>query len=205
MELQSLMELNLDFEITDVGFEAPAIDLMIEQRRTADEVDSADNMEGMDSIPPTARRGDLWQLGRHTLFCGDALDPASYQVLMPHEKAEMVFTDPPYNVPIAGHVSGLGAAKHSEFVMASGEMSIARFTEFLRDSAALAARASLDGAIHFICMDWRHLGELFAATEGVYSECKNLCVWVKTNGGMGSLYRSQHELVGVFKVASDDT
>jgi DNA modification methylase len=200
IELEGLMELDLEFEIGDIGFETPEIDLLLEARRVEDATEQADNLSELENLPATARLGDLWKLGDHLLFCGDALDRYSYRTLLGDEKAEMVFTDPPYNVPINGHVSGLGKARHDEFVMASGEMSAAQFTTFLRTAATLAASMSIDGAIHFICMDWRHLEELFAATLGIYSERKNLCVWVKTSGGMGSLYRSQHELVGVFKV-----
>jgi len=114
-------------------------------------------------------------------------------------EAQMIFTDPPYNVPIEGHVSGLGKLKHREFAMASGEMTEAEFTAFLATVFQNLAGHSAAGAIHFVCMDWRHLGEVLAAGKSAYSEFKNLCVWVKTNGGMGSLYRSQHELVFVFK------
>jgi DNA modification methylase len=118
---------------------------------------------------------------------------------MDGEPAELVFTDPPYNVPIAGHVSGLGRQAHGDFAMASGEMSEAEFTGFLTTSLGAMAAQTKDGAIHFICMDWRHLPELLAAGKAVYHEQKNLCVWVKSNGGMGSLFRSQHELIAVFK------
>jgi DNA modification methylase len=117
-------------------------------------------------------------------------------------EAQMIFTDPPYNVPIEGHVSGLGKVTHREFAMASGEMSEAEFTEFLATVFRILANNSADGAVHFICMDWRHLGEVLAAGKSAYSELKNLCVWSKTNGGMGSLYRSQHELIFVFKSGS---
>jgi DNA modification methylase len=113
----------------------------------------------------------------------------------------MVFTDPPYNVPIDGHVSGLGKVKHAEFAMASGEMTEAQFTAFLRCAFEKLSNFASDGAIHFICMDWRHMREVLAASDGIYS-LQNLCVWAKTNGGMGSLYRSQHELVFVFKCGS---
>jgi len=111
----------------------------------------------------------------------------------------MIFTDPPYNVPIDGHVSGLGRHQHREFAMASGEMSPDAFTAFLSSSFAHLVAHSKDGAIHYVCMDWRHIRELMAAGDAHYTELKNLCVWAKTNGGMGSLYRSQHELVFVFK------
>jgi DNA modification methylase len=118
---------------------------------------------------------------------------------MDGEKADMVFADPPYNVPIEGHVSGLGKLKHREFAMAAGEMSPAEFVEFLGTVFSNLAAFSYGGAIHYICMDWRHMAEVVTAGKGVYTELKNLCVWVKDNGGMGSFYRSRHELVFVFK------
>jgi DNA modification methylase len=149
--------------------------------------------------PSVAKPGDLWLLGEHRILCGDSLDPRSYERLLGGERAAMVFTDPPYNVPIEGHVSGLGAVKHREFSMASGEMSEAQFTDFLTRLCKLAAQHSDDGSLHYVFMDWRHLAELLAAGKAAYSELKNLCVWAKTNAGMGSLYRSQHELVAVFK------
>ena len=141
-------------------------------------------------------------VGKHRLICGDATDPAVYAGLLGGERAQMVFTDPPYNVPIEGHVCGLGAVKHREFAMAAGEMSEAEFTRFLATIFGHLAAHAADGAIHYICMDWRHVGEVLAAGQSSYSELKNLCVWAKTNGGMGSLYRSQHELVFVFKSGS---
>ena len=112
----------------------------------------------------------------------------------------MVFSDPPYNVPIDGFVGGLGSVKHQEFAMASGEMSPAQFTDFLATAFRNAASVSLDGAVHYQCMDWRHMGEMLGAGESVYSDLKNLCVWTKDNGGMGTFYRSKHELVFVWKV-----
>ena len=146
------------------------------------------------------RVGDLWVLGEHRLLCGDALQAESYARVLGTDKAEMMFADPPYNVPIEGHVSGLGAVKHADFAMASGELSSAEFQSFLRTSLGHAASRSIDGAIHFVCMDWRHQREIIAAGDRVYSELKNLCVWNKSNAGMGSLYRSKHELIFVFKV-----
>ena len=119
------------------------------------------------------------------------------------DKAEMMFADPPYNVPVEGHVSGLGAVKHADFAMASGELSSAEFQTFLKTSLGHAASRSINGAIHFVCMDWRHQRELIAAGDEVYSELKNLCVWNKSNAGMGSLYRSKHELIFVFKVGKE--
>ena len=147
-----------------------------------------------------SRVGDLWDLGENRLLCGDALKSESYDGVLGDDNADMMFADPPYNVPVEGHVSGLGAIKHTDFPMASGELSAAEFQSFLESSLGLAASRSTDGAIHFVCMDWRHQREMMAAGEQIYSELKNLCIWNKTNAGMGSLYRSKHELIYVFKV-----
>jgi DNA modification methylase len=152
--------------------------------------------------PGVSRLGDLWVLGRHRVLCGSALDAVAYLTLMRGDGAVMIFTDPPYNVPIDGHASGLGAIRHRDFVMAAGEMSSAEFTAFLMRSCRLLARHSADGSLHFICMDWRHMDELQEAGRAAYSELKNVCVWVKSNAGMGSLYRSRHELIFVFKHGS---
>jgi len=126
------------------------------------------------------------------------LDTNAFAALMGAERAAMVFTDPPYNVPIDGHASGLGAIHHRPFPMASGEMDSAEFTAFLRDGLRNLAAFSIEGSLHYVCMDWRHVAELLAAGRAACGELKNLCVWVD-NAGMGSLYRSQHELVFVFK------
>ena len=199
LELQGLLELETDSDITLTGFEMGEIDVLIGELsdETSDEADRLPETDG--SKPPISRPGDLWQLGRHRLLCGDALESASYETLMDGEKAQLVFSDVPYNVPIDGHVCGLGAIKHTEFAMASGEMSEAQFTAFLKTALGNLAAHSKDGAIHFICMNWGHLFELLSAGRAVYSELKNICVWNKRNGGMGTLYRSQHELVAVFK------
>jgi DNA modification methylase len=204
IELQYLCELDLDFDVTITGFEMPEIDVLFGELQAAgsdpDKPDPADETPAVDdSGPAVTRPGDLWLLGKHRLICGDATDPAVYAGLLHGERAQMVFTDPPYNVPIAGHVCGLGSVKHREFAMAAGEMSEAEFTGFLSTIFGNLAAHAADGAIHYICMDWRHLGEVLAAAKGAFSELKNLCVWAKTNGGMGTLYRSQHELVFVFK------
>ena len=118
---------------------------------------------------------------------------------MDGEQAQMVFTDPPYNVPIDGHVGGSGAIKHREFAMASGEMTEPEFTHSSGRASRTWLGHSVDGSIHFICMDWRHMDEMLAAGDGVYSELKNLIVWAKDNGGMGTFYRSRHELIFAFK------
>ena len=202
LELQGLVELN--FDVGAIGFEIPELDHIFEAARDANPTgEDADD----ENVPPTASDaitspGDLWLLGRHRLLCADALSAQAYQTLMAGELAEVLFTDPPYNVPIDGFVGGNGKTKHRTFAMGCGEMSEAEFTTFLTDSLGAAAAHCSDGAIAFVCMDWRHMEELLAAGRAVFHELKNLCVWTKTNGGMGSLYRSQHELVFVFKRGS---
>ncbi len=202
IELQNLMAIELEFDISVTGFEMPEIDVLIEgldaKPAKNDPADEVPVVEG----PAVTRLGDIWQIGPHRLICGDATAPETYQRLLAGEAAQLVFTDPPYNVKIDGHVSGLGAVKHREFAMASGEMTEAEFTGFLGGVFDNLVAASNDGAVHFICMDWRHMGEALVAARDRYADLKNLCVWAKTNGGMGSLYRSQHELVFVFKVGT---
>ena len=171
---------------------------MIDAER-GESVDPADDAVNDDDEPAVSQPGDLWLLGDHRILCGDATQADSYERLMAGERARMVFTDPPYNVPINGHVSGLGSVKHREFAMASGEMSSAEFTAFLRSVMEQLVAHSVDGSIHYHFMDWRHIGEMLAASAASYSEFKNLCVWAKDNGGMGAFYRSRHELAFVFK------
>ena len=200
IELQALTD--LDFDVIQTGFSLAEIDLTLDEGREADAKRKAGPE---DEIPKPGKRGvsrmgDLWLLGRHRLLCGDARSQADHASVLNGRKADLIFTDPPYNVPIEGHVSGLGQVRHREFVMGVGEMSKAAFTTFLAVTLGEAAKGCRDGAIAFVCMDWRHLGELLDAGEQVFSELKNLCVWNKTNGGMGTFYRSKHELVCVFKV-----
>jgi DNA modification methylase len=198
LELQEL-SVDLNFDVTVTGFETAEIDLLIQDlnRGTPDEADEVPEVDR--SAPAVSRPGDLWRIGNHRLLCGDALNKGNYAKLLGSKKAQMVFTDPPYNVAIAGHVSGLGKVKHREFAMASGELNPDEFTKFLETAFISFAQFSSDGSIHFVCMDWRHIRELLDAATKPYREFKNLCVWSKTNAGMGSLYRSQHELVFVFK------
>ena len=196
IELQGLLDLSIDFDIELTGFETGEIDVLLTPE-TASEPEPVPLPE-TDS-PAVSRPGDLWLIGKHRMLCGDALNREDWRMLMDQDKAQMIFIDPPYNVPIAGHVSGLGAVKHREFAMASGEMSPDAFTGFLRGSFRNLAAFSADGAIHFVCMDWRHMREVLEAADGIYGELKNLCIWAKTNAGMGSFYRSQHELVFAFK------
>jgi DNA modification methylase len=199
LELGELLEMDLGFEVTATGFEMGEIDVLISDL-SEDAGDDADTIPEIDPAAPIVTKpGDLWQLGGHRLLCDDARKPDPFEWLMAGASAQMVFTDPPYNVPIAGHVSGLGSVKHAEFSMGSGEMTVASYVTFLMTVLGLMAAHSRNGAIHFICIDWRHLFDLLMAGQRIYTEFKNLCVWAKTNAGMGSLYRSQHELVAVFK------
>src|SRR5205814_4146910 len=149
---------------------------------------------------PISKPGDIWRLGRHRVLCGNSLESACYTALLEGNCADLVFADPPYNVKIDGHASpGLGGVRHREFAMASGEMDSAQFTDFLTRVCLQLKRFSNPGAINFICMDWRHASEMLEAGNGIYPELKNICCWVKHNAGMGSFYRSQHELIFVFK------
>lgn len=199
IELQGLVDLAFDVELT--GFSLAEIDLVIDAAGDADP-DGVDAPE--DAVPAVTgeavtRLGDIWHLGRHRLLCGDAQEADSFGRLLGLERVDLVFTDPPYNVKIDGNVCGLGTVKHREFAFASGEMSERQFTGFLESTLGNAASVMRDGAIAFVCMDWRHMGELLAAGRGVFTELKNLVVWNKTNGGMGAFYRSKHELIFVFK------
>ncbi len=198
-ELQGLLATeDIGFDIGVIGFEVAEIDSLVEALAPEEPGDPDD-----DILPEIAPRrvnlGDLWQLGPHRLACGDALIPAVVSALMEGELARMIFSDPPYNVKIDGHVGGSGKVKHREFAMASGEMTVPEFTLFLTEAFRSMADHSLDGSIHYLCMDWRHMGEMLAAGHAVYDELKNLIVWAKDNGGMGTFYRSRHELIFVFK------
>ena len=197
-ELQFLAEIDIDFDIEVTGFETGEIDVLIESQ--GGEPDPADNVPDVDiAKPPVTLCGDVWLLGPHRLVCGDALSKESYARLMGHSRAQMVFTDPPYNLAIKDALTGNGKVKHPEFAMARGEMSSEEYAEFLTRALGHHAAYSRPGSIHFVCMDWRHMNEALRAGEAVYDELKNLCIWKKTNAGMGSFYRSQHELIFVFR------
>ncbi|OUS06977.1 DNA methylase N-4 [Rhodobacterales bacterium 52_120_T64] len=197
-ELKALSEIDLGFQLEVTGFSIAEIDNLIDAPEPEDVGDPRD-----DALPKRVQSrvqlGDIWQLGNHRLICGDSLDPDTIDKLMEGQKAQMVFTDPPYNVKIDGHVGGNGKIKHEEFTMASGEMNVAEFTTFLRKSFKNLTRHSVEGAIHYICMDWRHMAEVMAAADGIYAELKNLIVWAKGSGGMGTFYRSRHELIFAYK------
>ena len=199
IELQALVDLEFDVELT--GFSLAEVDLLIDEagEASADGTDAPEDAVPSSSGPPVSRLGDLWELGRHRLLCGDTRSALDLDRLMAGQTADLVFTDPPYNMAIDGNVCGLGAVKHREFAFASGEMNREQFTTFLSETLGNIARVMRDGAIAYVCMDWRHMGELLAAGEQAFTELKNLVVWNKTNGGMGAFYRSKHELVFVFK------
>jgi DNA modification methylase len=201
-QLKDLSLEGLDFSLELTGFEMGEIDLRIASLDDApvQDNDPADAVPEVSTGPAISRLGDLWLLDDHRVLCGDMLDLAAFRVLMGEEKAAMVFTDPPYNVPIDGHATGLGAIHHRAFAMAAGEMSRPAFAVFLATSLRHLAAFSVGGARLFICMDWRHLEELLAAGREAEARLENLCVWVKDNAGMGSLYRSQHEFVFLFTV-----
>lgn len=205
-ELEYLIEQVDEVDLSLTGFTIAEVDEILEIGGTdlATESEEDDKLSEVSDDVLVTRVGDIWQMGSHRLVCGDAREINSYAQLLTNkdgisELAEMVFTDPPYNVKIDRNVCGSGNIKHSEFAMASGEMKPHEFIEFLKSTFDLLAKCSSKGSIHFICMDWRHISELLAAGNQTYSEFKNLCVWVKDNGGMGSFYRSRHELVFVFK------
>lgn len=187
-----------EFDLSATGFEIGEIDvLMLDPEGEGDQEEDEDPFADESEIPERVKVGDVWQLGRHKLICGDSLKDAVLKTLTSGKKANMVFCDPPYNVKVNGNVCTEG--KHDEFAMASGEMTEAEFTGFLNSAMTNLVNYTTDGSIHFICMDWKHVKEMVFAADGLYSELKNICVWDKGSGGMGSLYRSQHEFIFVFK------
>lgn len=194
----------LDFSLPALGFSLPEIDKLYE------DLDDA-RIEGSDALDdeifplpevPVTQADYMWQLGNHGLICGDAREDAVYERLLKDEMVGLIFSDPPYNVKIEGNVSGLGKVRHADFAMASGELSSEQYEEFLVDSFTPAAKRCRDGAIAFICIDWRHMNELNQAGMRVFDELKNVCIWNKKNAGMGTFYRSKYEMVFVFKNGS---
>ena len=200
---QELSDLNLtmpDLEFDAIGFSIAEVDSIIAELAPVEDGDPADDrLPKVRKGPRRCNHGDLWALGPHRLICGDSRDNPTIAALMNGERAQMVFTDPPYNVAIAGNVGGLGKIQHAEFAMACGEMIVREFTEFLRHIFRELIAFSVDGSIHFICMDWRHMLEVLTAAEDLYTELKNTIIWVKDNGGMGTFYRSRHEMIFAFK------
>ena len=198
VHLKEMSELALDFDIETTGFELPEIDFRIQ---SLDETDTAERADEFDFAggPAVSVAGDLWCLGQHRIRCGSALKNGVYSDLFENEKAATVFSDAPYNVEIDGNVSGKGRTTHREFPMAAGEMSEAEFTDFLTASLSLICAHAVAGALIYACMDWRHMLEMQAAGRASGCDLINLCVWAKGNGGLGSLYRSRHELIFVFR------
>jgi hypothetical protein len=192
-----LASVDLDFNLDVTGFEIETIDLLVHGDQQVEGPDPDD--APMKAGAAVTRPGDVWLLGEHRLVCGDALDPVSYETLMQGRRAALVVCDCPFNLPVHGFISGGGKVRHREFAHASGEMSPAQFTRFLTSAFALLAEHAVDGSLHYHFIDWRHQRELMDAGDAAYTELKNLCIWAKTNGGQGSMYRSAHELVYVFK------
>lgn len=196
LEFSELSNLDLDFNLEITGFETAEIDLILDGNGTTDP--KADAVPALADEDRRCHRGDIWKLGRHKIICGNAPMVKSYAALMGDERAQMVLTDAPYNVKVKS-IGSMGKIKHDEFAMASGEMTPAEFTEFLTTFMRYAKDYSVNGALHYLFMDWKHVGEISTAGAAVYDDFKNICVWNKTNGGIGSLYRSKHELCFVYK------
>lgn len=196
LELDEIGTVDVDFDLSLTGFSSGEIDVVLKAANDPDD-------EIIPPVPtePRTKPGDIWILDDHRLGCGDGRDVDFLRrVVGPDSSIDAAFLDPPYNVKINGHANAAG--RHREFAMASGEMSTAEFRKFLAETLSAAAQVSRDGAVHFVCMDWRHMDDLSAAANGIYGGLLNVCVWNKSNAGMGSLYRSKHELVFVYKVGS---
>jgi hypothetical protein len=200
-QFKILAEAKLDFDLEATGFEIGEIDVLIDgfTPARAGAEDPADRLPEVQSAVPVTQAGDLWLLARNRLVCGDALDDSTYSRLMDGRCSAAVFTDPICNDVIDGCVTGFNKPCHSCCAMVSGEVSETEFTGYLSKTLSHLVRNSAAGALHYICTDWRHIGELLAAAVRVYAEIENLCVWVQDAGRQGSLYRSQHELVLVFR------
>jgi DNA modification methylase len=196
IELQGLLDLNFEIELT--GFETCEVDLLLEDINAGSE-ENDDICPEYEPSRAITKLGDVWNLGPHRLVCGDARDRSAYALLMGNECAQLTTTDPPYNLKIDGHVSGLGRVQHREFAMGCGEMSEAEFATFLEQTFQQIAAHSIDGAICSTFINWRHLSEILVAGRKVFSELKNVCVWVNPNGGTGTFYRSRHQLVFIWK------
>lgn len=181
VELEELQRIeDGDFDLTLTGFETPEIDVLL----APPDAPAPENANFLEKSIPAR-------------VCADSTQSSSFSRLLGEEKANLIVTDPPYNVKISGHVRS--GEKYREFAMASGEMSQSEFSQFLKGVFTLLSEYSIPGSLHYAFMDWRHMGEILSAGMSAYTALKNVCVWNKLSGGMGSLYRSQHELVFVFK------
>src|SRR6202790_1278001 len=195
-ELGELASIDVDIDPTLTGFSTGEIDVILCSAGDPDD-------EVIPPVPTTPRTkpGDIWILGDHRVGCGDGRDADFLQRVIGHGAAvDAAFLDPPYNVRIGGHA--VSAGSHREVPMASGETSEAEVRCFLTEMLGAAALLSRDGAVPFVCMDWRHMDDVSAVGRTVYGERLNLCIWNKSNAGMGSLYRSKHELVFIYRVGT---
>jgi hypothetical protein len=173
------------FDVSLTGFEAPEIDLLL-----ADMAPSKSEPEDiLPALPrnPTTRRGDLWRLGNHRLLCGDAREAADFARLMEGASASAVFCDPPYNLRVS-EIGGRGRVRHPEFAFASGDMVPAQFRKFLLATLANGVRVSAEGAVHYVCMDWRHIGDLIDVGRKLYGDMLNLVVWNKSSSGLAAIH-----------------
>lgn len=187
----------LTFDPRVIGFETVELDQILGNEHEDNRADPADEIVPLNSQEPAVTKpGDVWICDQHRLVCGDATNKDPYSTVMQTDLAEIVFTDSPYNVPNAGHVTGRVGVR--EFAMAHGEMSSSQFTDFLSVVFTNLLARTADGAVGYFCMDWRHQLELQAAADPIFGKPKNLIVWIKSNAGMGSFYRSQHELIYVY-------
>lgn len=196
LELADLSMPDIDIDLGLTGFSPGEIDVVLSESDDPDD-------EVIPAVPesPRVKPGDIWQLGEHRIACGDGRDVTFLQRLVGKgETIDCAFLDPPYNVKINGHANAKG--RHREFAMASGEMTEGEFRTFLADTLGACAKVSRDGAVHFVCMDWRHMDDVAASVASIYDDLLNICVWNKSNAGMGSLYRSKHEMVFVYRVGS---
>ena len=202
LEISELEQICDDMDISITGFTDVELDILAMDDRTT----VASKVNNVPYIPENeivTRLCDVWRIGDHRIICGNSLDGNAFEKLLGNRLADMVLQDPPYNVKISGHVCGAGNVHHKEFMMASGEMTSDEFTQVLRKNFELCAKYSRPGALHYNFMDWRHIGEILAAGNDAFNNLVNMCVWCKTSGGMGSLYRSQHELCFIFKNGED--
>ena len=196
LELGELSALKFGMDLSVTGFSSGELDILLSSKEDPDD-------DAIPPIPPEprSRSGDIWRLGDHRIGCGDSRDlDFLHKVVGDSAAVDVAFLDPPYNVRISGHANVTG--RHREFAMASGEMTDEAFRAFLMQTLGAAAKVSRDGAVHFICMDWRHMDDVCAVGRSIYGDLLNLCVWNKSNAGMGSLYRSRHELVFVYRVGT---
>ncbi len=196
LELAEIASIDIDFDLSLTGFASGEIDVVLKAANDPDD-------EVIPAVPvtPSTKAGDIWVLGDHRIGCGDGRDVEFLKRLVGRGVSiDAAFLDPPYNVKINGHANAKG--RHREFAMASGEMSDDQFRTFLTETLGAAAKVSRNGAVHFVCMDWRHMEDVLAVGHPIYDDLLNICVWNKSNAGMGSLYRSKHEMVFVYRVGT---